>query len=512
MVFLWTDGIYPVNRVGGQRATVRNAAAVMTPHGQGIACSTGQQNLEWAQQFMRTSDGAGAGDFTMLVLANPTAGGGAVQHLVAHKNDAAGSPFAQAAILANGSDTGAYSSGSLALLTYYYPGSTGVMLAGGIDGGYHVFVAVRRSGVLELHVDGVFRAAAAGTVRNILQTASRYTAVGSRGNGTTEASSARITFAAEWDRALELDEIVALGSPRALWQLLQPRLIWVPPEVVGGGADFVFSASGGIQFGGTAATEATAQFAASSSGGITFSGSATGSYTGDFSAAGSGGLSFGGAAAGTFTSAYAFTAAGGLQFGGAAGASSGSDYAMTGSGGLTLGGSASAVNTAVYAMTGAGGIVFAGAAAAQADTGYEASGSGGITFAGSAASTTTPAFAFTSSGGLAFGGDATETYTTSYNFAASGGLSMGGAATASMTSAGSGTGATVDDIWNGILLEASLSPADMLRIILAAVSGRTTGIGTDNERYLSVDGSKARVAATFDASGNRQAVTLDGSA
>ena len=33
-------------------------------------------------------------------------------------------------------------------------------------------------------------------------------------------------------------------------------------------------------------------------------------------------------------------------------------------------------------------------------------------------------------------------------------------------------------IWNGVDLEAGLSPGDMLRVILAAVSGRSSGAGT----------------------------------
>ena len=51
----------------------------------------------------------------------------------------------------------------------------------------------------------------------------------------------------------------------------------------------------------------------------------------------------------------------------------------------------------------------------------------------------------------------------------------------------------------------------MLRIVMAAVAGRTEGIGTDTERYFSVDGTKPRITATFDAAGNRTTIVLDGS-
>jgi NADH/NAD ratio-sensing transcriptional regulator Rex len=47
--------------------------------------------------------------------------------------------------------------------------------------------------------------------------------------------------------------------------------------------------------------------------------------------------------------------------------------------------------------------------------------------------------------------------------------------------------------------------------MMAALSGRTTGIGTAVENYNAVDNSKPRVTATFDAAGNRTGVVLDGS-
>lgn len=72
-----------------------------------------------------------------------------------------------------------------------------------------------------------------------------------------------------------------------------------------------------------------------------------------------------------------------------------------------------------------------------------------------------------------------------------------------------GAGATPADIWNRAV-EGGLTAEQVLRILLAALSGRTTGVGTAQEEYQSVDGSKARIAATFDLNGNRQSVSLDG--
>lgn len=313
-----------------------------------------------------------------------------------------------------------------------------------------------------------------------------------------------------WSRVLSDGEAEEESTVHGSWALFEPQRIWVPVASAAG-ADFTFSGSGGIQFSGAATAQSTASFSVSGSGGLQFAGAATNTFTNAFSVSGSGGLSFGGTASGVYTTAWAASGSGGLQFGGAAGASSGSDYAVTGAGGITFAGAAAALNSADFSMSATGGLLFAGAAAAQVDAGFAATGSGGLLFGGAAGAVTSPTFAFSGGGGLLLGGDAAQACTTVYSFTASGGMLLAGAATASM-STGGGTGATVDDIWNGILLEASLSPADMLRIILAAVSGKTTGIGTDSEQYLSVDGSKARVAATFDGNGNRQAVTLDGSA
>jgi hypothetical protein len=67
-----------------------------------------------------------------------------------------------------------------------------------------------------------------------------------------------------------------------------------------------------------------------------------------------------------------------------------------------------------------------------------------------------------------------------------------------------------DAIWEE-LLEGTLSASEMMRVMMAALSGRTTGLGTDTERYKSVDNLKTRIEATFDVDSNRISVALDGS-
>jgi hypothetical protein len=59
-------------------------------------------------------------------------------------------------------------------------------------------------------------------------------------------------------------------------------------------------------------------------------------------------------------------------------------------------------------------------------------------------------------------------------------------------------------------VEGGVTLEQALRIMLAPLAGRATGIGTGTENYLSQDGAKPRVTATFDAAGNRTSVTVDG--
>lgn len=58
-------------------------------------------------------------------------------------------------------------------------------------------------------------------------------------------------------------------------------------------------------------------------------------------------------------------------------------------------------------------------------------------------------------------------------------------------------------------IEGELSLEEIIRVILAAVAGETSGVGTLNELYKSQDGTKNRIDATFDGSNNRTTVTID---
>jgi hypothetical protein len=72
-----------------------------------------------------------------------------------------------------------------------------------------------------------------------------------------------------------------------------------------------------------------------------------------------------------------------------------------------------------------------------------------------------------------------------------------------------GAGATPADIWSRVI-EGGLTAEQLLRVMLAALAGRTAGVGSAAEQYLSLDGATARIAATFDSQGNRATVAVDG--
>ncbi|MCU0531744.1 MAG: hypothetical protein MUE76_06600 [Syntrophales bacterium] len=82
-----------------------------------------------------------------------------------------------------------------------------------------------------------------------------------------------------------------------------------------------------------------------------------------------------------------------------------------------------------------------------------------------------------------------------------------------VSSDGGGSSFTLDQIRDAVwakLLEGALSADAVMRVMLAALSGETAGIGTLAEQYKSLDGGKTRIAVNFDEHGNRTAVSLDG--
>lgn len=60
------------------------------------------------------------------------------------------------------------------------------------------------------------------------------------------------------------------------------------------------------------------------------------------------------------------------------------------------------------------------------------------------------------------------------------------------------------------VVEGDLTNEQVLRIMLAALAGKSTGTGTLQERYLARDGATPRLTVDFDASSNRSTVAVNG--
>jgi hypothetical protein len=70
--------------------------------------------------------------------------------------------------------------------------------------------------------------------------------------------------------------------------------------------------------------------------------------------------------------------------------------------------------------------------------------------------------------------------------------------------------ASISDAIGERVVEGALTVDEVVRIILSALSGRSSGTGSSTETYKSVDGDTARITVDFDSQGNRTAVVLDG--
>jgi hypothetical protein len=81
------------------------------------------------------------------------------------------------------------------------------------------------------------------------------------------------------------------------------------------------------------------------------------------------------------------------------------------------------------------------------------------------------------------------------------------------TTAVGATAPTPADIASAVwtqALEQGLTAEQILRVILAPLAGKASGIGTTTELYFGQDGVTPRVTANFDSSGNRVSMTVNG--
>ena len=177
-----------------------------------------------------TSDGAGTGNFSVAVLANPSAA--ATIKALYYQRLAGGE---QGGILANcsGSTTPTVSSGTILFATAVGSNNTEVSVASAIDGEYHLWCGVRSGTTLTLDEDGAQIGTTSGTVRDIANGSEAWFGARNAAMGLTE----RGVFCVAWNRALSAQE--RRNLPWAIWQLLaQPSEFGVAGFKAPGGTTF----------------------------------------------------------------------------------------------------------------------------------------------------------------------------------------------------------------------------------------------------------------------------------
>ena len=204
-----------------------------TPYGLGFGrTGTGNTLILSQTNFapIVTSDGAGTGDFTFIMLANPIA-----ENVIAagFNQSVAGTNEAGFSLNFNYNQSGAATAGWLLFsLRDTANGNQGVGLAGLVDGGYHLYGARRKGTAVSVWRDGVNHKTATGTARDIYVSGTSDLAFGS--NAVTGASATKdttnIVFAAGWNEARSDDDMRLLGGdPFVMFRPTAPRKIYYLP-------------------------------------------------------------------------------------------------------------------------------------------------------------------------------------------------------------------------------------------------------------------------------------------
>ena len=320
-----------------------------------------------------------------------------------------------------------------------------------VDGNLHVYGAVRNGSDVSLWFDGAMVAsnsAAAGSI-----TPAQRVYVSGSGNLST-ASVNKQVLALVWLRALSAAEMAAVSANP--WQLFAPlpRRIWAPGALT---APAALTAAATASATATAALTTAVVLAATAQ--------ATAQATGALTTA----ISLSGAPASQATAAAALTTSIQLAASATAQAQATAEFPTTAA---ALQAASAATSTVTGALTTAVQCVAAAVASASA----------------------------------------TGVLTTAVSLAAA--ASAASAATAALTVPIIDVSAAA--VWayvlpNGKTAGQTLAENnEMLRIVLAAVSGKTAGIGGATETYFGADGTTPRVIATFDSRGNRVTVVTNG--
>ena len=202
--------------------------------GDGTNASMASPSVANTAALLPTSDGAGAGDFT-LAMVHAIAAGATRAYSLNHGNVA--DAFRRAALIVNGTDQNTNSSGNWCLNTISTTGNNSNLATSGgthVNGGLHIIGARRFAAAAEadLWQDGAqIVGRTAYTNRDINAAGSNQRlALGARGDTLTTlplASGQPVFLLAGWNRALDDTELRCL--PFTIWQLLHPMAGWGAP-------------------------------------------------------------------------------------------------------------------------------------------------------------------------------------------------------------------------------------------------------------------------------------------
>lgn len=175
-----------------------------------------------------TSNGAGTGDFTSVVRANPTASA-SVQCLLAQRRGSGS--FEQFGIIANSTGGGSPSAGAIEYFTF--SGTLiGATHAGRIDGRFHTWAIRRVGSVVSFWEDGVQLGSSSGTIQTISHSTSDYVIGANTAAGVFPST---CDFSFQWSSNRGLTDGELADAARDYRTLFEPRLIWVPVSAAAGG-------------------------------------------------------------------------------------------------------------------------------------------------------------------------------------------------------------------------------------------------------------------------------------
>ena len=206
-----------------------------TPYGLGVGHNN-TSGVLWQAGIspVKTSDGAGTGDFTVVSLLNPIAES---RVSLGFNQVSLGGGYPLLRMWFNANTSEAAESGRFTVRTYN-SAATDVSASGVIDGKYHLYSVTRTGSDLAIWVDAGKVATTTGTIRNIYGPSAWEYAIGHLASDTTYGRidvNCNLGLVVAWDRALNAAEMYMLA--RDPFIMFRPQAEWRGVWTAAGGAD-----------------------------------------------------------------------------------------------------------------------------------------------------------------------------------------------------------------------------------------------------------------------------------